>query len=229
MMSNESHENMSSIQLVIFDCDGVLIDSEVISARMLKRAAKRYGADIPMDYIMANYIGRSYPKVLADIQTQFSITLPAHFEEEYRTELLRAFDEELSIMPRLWDVLDGLNVDAAVATSSSPKRVEKSLAKVGLLEFFDGRIFTSSLVQNGKPAPDLFLYTAKSLGVAPENCLVIEDSLSGVQAGLSAGMQIARFVGGQHLLGETDSAGAHWIFDDFAAFFARYPQLKTQT
>ncbi len=219
----------ADIELVIFDCDGVLIDSEMISARMLQQTAKRHGADIPMQHIMANYVGRSYPKVLADIQVQFSIQLPAHFEDEYREELLAAFDRELKVIPHVKDVLEALNVPTAVATSSSPRRAEKSLAKVGLLEFFRGRIYTASLVENGKPAPDLFLLTAREMGVLPAQCLVIEDSSSGVQAALAAEMEVIRFVGGQHLSGQIDSAGAAWVFDDFSEFFARFPKLKSPT
>ncbi len=215
-----------NIELVIFDCDGVLIDSEVISARMLQQSVRPYGIEIPMDYIMANYVGRSYPKVLADIQTRFSIQMPDDFEGEYRARLLAAFERELQVMPGVEKVILSLGKPAVIATSSTPKRAQSSLQKVGLLRHFENRLFTASQVPNGKPAPDLFLFAAQEMGVEPQNCLVIEDSETGVQAGLAANMQVVRFVGGQHLSASTDSAGAHEVLQDFAEFFDRYSSLR---
>lgn len=214
------------IELVIFDCDGVLIDSEIISARMLQAEAREWGVDISIAYILQNYVGRSYPKVLADMQRNFNIVLPDDFEEKYRARLLAAFERDLKIMTHVKDVLEALSVKFCVATSSSPKRVARSLSLVGLTEKFGQNVYTASLVANGKPAPDLFLYTAAQMGVAPQNCLVIEDSIAGVKAGLAAEMNVARFTGGAHLLGETDSAGAHILFDNFSSFFNHFPNLR---
>ncbi len=219
----------ADIKLLIFDCDGVLIDSEVISAKMLRETVRRYGVEIPFEYIIQNYVGRSYPKVLADVQSQFSIQLPDDFETEYRTHLLAAFEEQLLAIPNVETVLQSLNVPFAVATSSSPPRVKQSLRKVGLADYFGAHVYTASLVERGKPAPDLFLYVAEKMGVAPENILVIEDSRAGVQAGLAAGMHVVRFVGGQHLYGVSEAAGAHGVIADFAQFFQLFPELRARS
>lgn len=215
-----------TIQLVIFDCDGVLIDSEIISAQMLQVEAKTFGLDIPMDYILTHYVGRSYPKVLTDIQSQFAITLPDNFETLYRNRLIEALTAELQPTLHIAEVLSALNVPFCVATSSTPQRLAHSLAITGLARFFHhDNTYTASLVKNGKPAPDLFLLAAERQGVAAANCLVIEDSLFGIQAGLAAAMTTVRFTGGSHIVDKTAAAGATWVFDDFSRFFKHFPQL----
>ncbi len=214
------------MDLVIFDCDGVLVDSEIISARMLRAEAASHGVDISIDHILDNYVGRSYPTVLAEIQAQFAIKLPDDFEDRYRALLLAAFEKDLQIMPDVCDVIARLNTPFCVATSSTPKRVAYSLKLVGLAEAFHGRIFTASQVALGKPAPDLFLLAAQTMGVAPQDCLVIEDSTLGVQAGNAAHMQTARFTGGSHIRDKTNAAGAGIVFDTFADFYTRFPQLE---
>lgn len=218
---------MNTIQLLIFDCDGVLIDSEIISAQMLQAEAKTFGLDIPMDYILNNYVGRSYPKVLADVQSQFSITLPDNFEVLYRNRLIEALKTALKPSSHIVEVLSQLNVPYCVATSSTPQRLAHSLAITGLSRFFHAdNTYTASQVENGKPAPDLFLYAAEQQGVAADNVLVIEDSLFGIQAGLAAHMQTVRFTGGSHLIDKSDAAGAMFAFADFSCFFDYFPQLQ---
>ena len=220
---------MMQIDLVIFDCDGVLIDSEVISASMLIAELAFYGVTIDLEFVSRHFLGRSYPVVLAEVRQTFGITLPDHFETDYRARLLAAFQRDLKIMPGIVTTLGRLGVRACVATSSSPERVNKSLQLVGLTDKFGTDVFTASMVAHGKPAPDLFLFTAARMGIQPENCLVIEDSLNGVRAGLAAGMQVWRFTGGSHLrgldMGAPPNALAHRQFHDFAAFFDGFPQL----
>lgn len=217
---------MKPIDLVIFDCDGVLIDSEIISAKMLRDSAAEYGADVTIEYILKNYVGRSYPKVLADLQEQFEIKLPDTFEAEYRQRLLEEFDLHLKPIPHVQEVIEALNVPFALATSSSPIRLKFSLEKVGFDQIFAGKTYTASEVINGKPAPDLFLHVAKKSGVLPENCLVIEDSETGVKAALAAGMQTVRFTGGLHLKGVVEAAGAEITLNDFSEFFEFFPAIK---
>lgn len=217
-------------ELVIFDCDGVLIDSESISAQMLIQTLKNFGVTVDLGYVSENFLGRSYPTVLKQIRAEFDIVLPKDFEDEYRTKLLESFEKNLEIMPGISDVIDRLSVNFCVATSSSPTRVAKSLELVGLLTRCEGRIFTASLVANGKPAPDLFLLAAKNMGVSPVNCLVIEDSLNGIRAGLAAGMKVWRFTGGSHI-SEVDrrssvSNEADFAFERFGEFFEFAPKLK---
>lgn len=220
---------MQKTELVIFDCDGVLIDSEVISAAMLIAELKLYGVEMTLDFVARHFLGRSYPVVLAEVRQTFGVTLPEQFEADYRARLLAAFTRDLKIMPAVEQTLARLGLPFCVATSSSPERVAQSLRLVGLAETFGPRIFTASRVKRGKPAPDLFLLAAAEMGVAPGNCLVIEDSLNGVRAGLAAGMQVWRFTGGSHLrdmdLDAPDDARAHRHFDDFTHFFDARPDL----
>ncbi len=221
---------------MIFDCDGVLIDSEIISARMLIEELGQLGVTIDLGYVARNFLGRSYPTVMAQIRQEFRLDLPADFEDRYRDRLLDAFRRDLRIMPGVAEVLDQLAVPFCVATSSSPRRVEMSLMLAGLTGRFGDRVFTASQVARGKPAPDLFLLAAAQMGHSPGRTLVIEDSLTGVRAAHAAGMTVWRFVGGSHFTATGSSPDAqtmpptddrpHRQFDDFADFFHTAPSLR---
>lgn len=221
------------VDLVIFDCDGVLIDSEVISARMLIAELAGLGVQVDMAYVARHFLGRSYPTVMATIRKNFGLDLPESFEDAYRTRLLAAFERDLQVMPHVADVLNALRLPFCVATSSSPRRVAMSLSLVGLEGLVAGRVFTASEVTRGKPAPDLFLHAAARMGVDPARCLVIEDSLTGVRAGLAAGMEVWRFTGGSHLKGmameTSEDARAKREFDSFAQFFQIDPETIGHT
>lgn len=222
---------MREFDLVIFDCDGVLIDSEIISARMLVAELARLGLTIDLAYVERNFLGRSYPVVMETIRREFGLDLPPEFESQYREALLSAFRQELRVVPHVHQVLAGIGVPFCVATSSSPRRVEMSLQLVGLSDLVGGNVFTSTLVARGKPAPDLFLYAARQMGAAPDRTLVIEDSLTGIRAGLAAGMTVWRFVGGSHLgadaAEEPEDARPHRRLASFADFFQLAPALKS--
>ncbi|QKV19168.1 HAD family hydrolase [Oricola thermophila] len=219
-----------SIDLVIFDCDGVLIDSEVISARILIEQLGRVGVHVDFPYVQKHFLGRSWTKVAAEVRINYGLDLDSDFEERYRADLLAAFEMELSAVSGVKEVIDALNTRFCVATSSSPKRARRSLYLSGLESRFGDRLFTASQVANGKPAPDLFLLAAEAMGVAPDRCLVVEDSMPGVLAAQAAGMEVWRFVGGSHLEGvprnELDRDGALTIFDKWAQFFEMAPELK---
>lgn len=219
-------------QLVIFDCDGVLIDSEIISAQMLIDALAALGVHIDLAYVARHFLGRSYPTVMETIRQDFGLDLPAEFEDHYRARLLAAFERDLNVMPHVAAAIDRLALPYCVATSSSPKRAAFSLNLVGLSHLAGSRLFTASMVQRGKPAPDLFLHAAQACGADPAQCLVIEDSLTGIRAGLAAGMEVWRFTGGSHLSGraldEPDDARPHRKFDSFADFFTIDPDVMAK-
>ena len=208
--------------LVIFDCDGVLIDSERISAQMLIAELATLGVSVDMPYVARHFLGRSYPVVMAQIRTDFAVVLHEGFEEAYRNRLLAAFEAELEPMPGVADLLRTLPLPWCVATSSSPRRAEASLRVTGLWPLAAGRVFTASEVARGKPAPDLFLHAAARMGATPARCLVIEDSLTGIRAARAAGMPVWRFVGGSHLAGtlepEPEDARPDQRFDHFRDF-----------
>lgn len=218
---------------MIFDCDGVLIDSEIISARMLVAELGKLGLAIDLDYVGRHFLGRSYPTVMKQIRAEFGIELPESFEETYRENLLAAFQRDLRVIPHVTEVLAGLAVPFCVATSSSPRRAAMSLALVGLDGLVGERLFTSTMVARGKPAPDLFLLAASRMGARPEETLVIEDSLTGIRAGLAAGMTVWRFIGGSHLgpatPDEPEDARPHRRLESFASFFQTAPDLKEST
>jgi HAD superfamily hydrolase (TIGR01509 family) len=218
--------------LVIFDCDGVLIDSEIISARMLVRELAGMGVTIDLDYVAQHFLGRSYPTVMTLIRADFGVTLPPDFEDLYRAQLLAAFERDLRIMPGVMDVLRGIDVPWCVATSSSPGRARRSLEVTGLAPLVGDRLFTAADVAHGKPAPDLFLHAAARSGAPAHRCLVIEDSLNGLRAARAAGMQVWRFTGGSHLAGrdltEPDDARSHRRFATFADFFHIAPELSRE-
>ena len=187
--------------LVIFDLDGVLVDSEPIAARMWMHELARFGVTIDMAYFEANFLGRSFPKVVDAIRTDLGVDLPADFEATYRAKLRDMFEAELTTTPGLAPVLSRLAVPDCVATSSTPARAEKSLKITELWERFGERVFTASEVAHGKPAPDLFLHVAARLAVDPGDCLVIEDSAPGLAAAHAAGMPAVHYAGGAHLNG----------------------------
>lgn len=218
------------IELVIFDCDGVLIDSETISARILIGQLSRVGIEVDFPYVQRHFLGRSWTKVAAEIRDTHGLTLDLDFEERYRSELLHAFETELKTTEGVEAVLDGLGVAFCVATSSSPKRVRRSLELSGLAPYFSERLYTASMVANGKPAPDLFLHVAARMGVEPKRCLVVEDSMPGLLAAASAGMEVWWFTGGSHLPGrngcETVNGRPTTVFDKWARFFDIAPELR---
>ena len=192
---------MSAIKCIIFDCDGVLIDSETISARIMIEELAREGIEIDFAHFQKNFLGRGFAKVAADIRANSGKVISDEFESRYRSKLMHAFTEDLQPMPGIYEVLDRLSLPCCVATSSSSARVEHSLKLTGLERYFGRNVFTASQVKNGKPAPDLFLFAAAQMGMPPSDCLVIEDSEMGLVAATHARMPVWHFTGGSHLKG----------------------------
>ena len=187
--------------LIIFDCDGVLIDSELLSAEVLIELLAAEGMVLDHDHVRRNFLGRSFPTVAAHIRETLNHPLSADFEALYRARLLARFETELRPMPGIGaalELLRGRGVPVCVATSSSPPRAARSLAIAGLSDAF-AQVFTASQVRHGKPAPDLFLLAARTMKARPARCLVIEDALPGLEAAQAAGMTAVRFTGGSHL------------------------------
>ncbi|TYK67048.1 HAD family hydrolase [Colwellia echini] len=193
----------SNIELIIFDCDGVLIDSEIISATVLIKQLLPLGINIDIAYIQQHFLGCSFATVKEKLYQAFDIKLADSFEQDYRTALLNEFDTSLQTTKGIKDLLAQLSITFCLATSSSLQRTTKALSIVGLTEFFTNTIFTAEEVKHGKPAPDLFLHAAKIMQVEARNCLVIEDSMAGVSAAISAGMQVIHYQGGLHMAEET--------------------------
>jgi HAD superfamily hydrolase (TIGR01509 family) len=209
--------------LVIFDCDGVLVDSEPLSLACLTAGLNRIGLSIDLDTVRRRFAGTSMVSIMEAIGRDDGVTPPPGFVEEVKAETLATFDRELKAMRGVAAAIREISLPICVASSSDPVRLRHSLTLTGLLPLFSGNVFSSAQVARGKPFPDLFLFAADRMGVAPSACLVIEDSVPGVTAALAAGMRVAGFTGGGHwghdLSGaDLAKAGAATIFSDFTNF-----------
>lgn len=184
--------------LVIFDCDGVLIDSEPISLATLTRGLNEIGLAIDLEAVRTRFAGTSMTSIMERVAREDGIEAPAGFVERVKAQTLDAFAAELKAMAGIAEALGLLHLPFCVASSSDPVRLRHSLGLTGLLPLFHGHVFSSAQVARGKPFPDLFLFAAERMGTAPEHCLVIEDSVPGVQAARAAGMRVVGFTGGGH-------------------------------
>jgi HAD superfamily hydrolase (TIGR01509 family) len=191
---------MSGADLIIFDCDGVLVDSEPLSMRTLVAAIGAQGFEVTIETAYRDYLGRSLASISSSLRDSHGAPLSAATLESMRHDLYALYRRELTANPGVADVLDTIGIPFCVASSSSVERVKLSLELSGLLpRFGDDRIFSSSMVTRGKPAPDLFLHVAKTLGARPERCVVIEDSPAGIAAARAANMRVFAYLGGTHV------------------------------
>jgi len=194
--------DFSNIKLVIFDCDGVLIDSEWLCIEVLLKLLKQFDVDVDKHYFYEHFLGRQFEQIINCSLNDFNIELPNNFEKIYQTALLETFHRKLLPCPNITTVLQQLIVPKCVATSSYPARTQTALSVTNLTEHFLDSVFTATEVENGKPAPDLFLHAAKKMNVEPSQCLVIEDSGAGLLAAQSAGMSVIHYIGGKHFEGD---------------------------
>lgn len=206
-------------QLVIFDCDGVLVDSETLALGCARIAFAELGIEMSAERTRDLFLGLSQSAMRATALTTLGLNLPTGFESQLTKRTVAAFERELKGAEGLRDTLRALGVPVCVASSSPPERIRASLRIVGYADLFGERVFSASEVARGKPAPDLFLHAARELGASPVDCLVIEDSAPGIEAAVNAGMTAFGFTGGEHALGapyleRLKDAGAASIFDD---------------
>jgi HAD superfamily hydrolase (TIGR01509 family) len=185
-------------ELIIFDCDGVLVDSEPIACEVVVNVLARAGFPLTLPEFFTRYAGVSDREMFAHLEKQHRTRIGEDVRRTVSDEILTALTERLEPIPGIHRALEAVEQRKCVASGSGRQRVEASLARTGLLAHFAESIFTSEEVPRGKPAPDLFLHAARQMGVAPRRCLVIEDSEAGVQAAVAAGMRVLGFVGGSH-------------------------------
>jgi HAD superfamily hydrolase (TIGR01509 family) len=193
--------------LIIFDCDGVLIDSEILSNRAEVELLKSFGIEFELGYYMAQFVGKSTKDVLKTIEASHSVQLPAEFRRLAEKQIFTAFKTELQPIPGIFELIDSIasrhacanDIAKCIASSSSLSRLDITLKITGLLDKFAPHIFSAEQVSRGKPAPDLFLFAANKMQVSPDRCIVIEDSPYGVRAGVQAGMAVLGFTGGSHI------------------------------
>lgn len=185
----------SPIELVIFDCDGVLVDSERLAIDVEVGVLHRMGITLTRDEVVEQFMGRSQEDVTRIMEEHLGRELPPDWEEEFRPLYEKAF-EELETVAGIEAALDRITIPTCVASSGSHRKIRRSLTHTGLWPRFEGRVYSASDVANGKPAPDLFLHAAASMGTPPDACLVVEDSRPGVEGARAAGMQVLAYAGG---------------------------------
>jgi HAD superfamily hydrolase (TIGR01509 family) len=216
---------MTKADLIIFDCDGVLVDSELLSCGCLSQVLASHGIGLGVDQALELFVGRSVAAIREHYGAR-GCPLPDEFPAQLRARVRETFAASLLPIEGVSAVLGRLRSPFCVASSSDLDRVGFSLALTGLSGYFGERLFSSQMVKRGKPAPDLFLHAAAAMGADPARTLVIEDSVSGVQAGKAAGMTVWGFVGGGHYeqrdgRGILKAAGADRVFARMAEFSAQ--------
>ncbi|WP_262270057.1 HAD family hydrolase [Microvirga yunnanensis] len=183
--------------LLIFDCDGVLVDSEPLSCRIDAEILTECGVPYTAEDVARDFTGVSIKDQIARIESERGVRLPDDFTERLNRTLFQRFEAELKPIAGVRDAILSLPLPRCVASSSIPERIALSLRVTGLADLFD-HVFSSTQVARGKPAPDLFLHAAAQMNARPEDCLVVEDSVAGVQAAIAAGMRVIGFAGGGH-------------------------------
>lgn len=188
------------IKSIIFDCDGVLVDSEIIASQVSLQKFKPYGVNLDIKEYAQRYAGKVEEDILELVQQEYNISLPSDFLPQLRLEIEHALDHELKAIKGVKNTLSNISITTAVVSNSRLVRVIHSLKVADLSEIFGKRLFAAEMVERPKPFPDVYLHAAKELNVIPENCLVVEDSVSGVTAAYRAGMNVIGFLGGSHIV-----------------------------
>jgi HAD superfamily hydrolase (TIGR01509 family) len=207
-----------NLDLVIFDCDGVLVDSEVISCRAHAETLTRHGYPITDDQVLQRFLGVSDREARLIIEHEMGRKLPDDFESQVKAATLQFYAGDLQAIAGVADAIAAIGLPKCVASSGTPEKIRHGLDCANLTDLLAPHIFSATQVTRGKPAPDLFLFAAEQMRAVPARCLVIEDSVPGVTGARAAGMTVLGFHGGSHcppghatLLRD---AGATVTFDD---------------
>jgi HAD superfamily hydrolase (TIGR01509 family) len=207
-----------SFDLVIFDCDGVLVDSEVISCRAHAAALTRHGYQITADQVLDRFLGVSDLEARLIVEAEIGRKLPDDFTSQVKQATLQRYADDLQPVPYVAEAVAAIDLPKCVASSGTPEKIRHGLACAGLYGILAPHIFSAGQVKRGKPAPDLFLFAAEQMKVQPARCVVIEDSVPGITGARAAGMTVLGFHGGSHCRpGYADTlraAGAAATFDD---------------
>jgi HAD superfamily hydrolase (TIGR01509 family) len=204
--------------LIIFDCDGVLVDSEVISCRAHAETLTRHGYPITADQVLQRFLGVSDREARLIVEAELGRSLPEDFEAQMKQAALQRYASDLGAIPCIGEAIAAIDLPKCVASSGTPEKIRHGLSCAGLYDLLAPHIFSATQVKRGKPAPDLFLFAAEQMKAAPERCIVIEDSLPGVTGARAAGMVVLGFHGGSHCTpGHAEmlrAVGAAVTFDD---------------
>ncbi len=207
-----------NVDLVIFDCDGVLVDSEVISCRAHAAMLTRHGYPITADQVLERFLGVSDREARMAVEAELGRSLPDDFEAQMKQAALQRYADDLPTIPYVDEAIAAISLPKCVASSGTPEKIRHGLSCAGLYDLLAPNIFSATQVKRGKPAPDLFLFAAEQMQASPARCIVIEDSVPGISGALAAGMTVLGFHGGSHCRpGYADTlraAGAIMTFDD---------------
>jgi len=184
--------------LIIFDCDGVLVDSELLASEVLSEELARHKVDVGPRECRERFTGSSLMRVKQLVFQSCGIELPDEFEALVREKDRHLFEERLTAVSGIEESLARITLPVCVASSGSIEKITHSLKLTGLYDRFAPHLFSTEMVRRGKPAPDLFLLAAKEMGIDPKRCLVIEDSPVGIKGALAAGMNVFGFAGASH-------------------------------
>ncbi|MFZ5733894.1 MAG: HAD family hydrolase [Pseudomonadota bacterium] len=211
------------IDLIIFDCDGVLVDSEIISCRVHSEVLTGIGYPITADEVFNRFLGRSNAEANREIEAELGRKLPDDFALQLKARELAELAETVEGVPHVATALDAIRQNICVASSGTPEKIRTGLTRANLYDRFAPHIFSASQVKRGKPEPDLFLFAAAQMKTPPSRCIVIEDSIPGIIGATAAGMTVLGFRGGAHYLEKPErapspaaleGAGAVRVFDD---------------
>jgi HAD superfamily hydrolase (TIGR01509 family) len=208
---------MPDFDLVIFDCDGVLVDSEILAVEVDKRILAEFDWHLTTEEIVDRFLGKSAATFTSELEHHLGHDLPSDWDAAYAPWFLDAFESSLRPVKGIEAALDAITTRTCVASSGSHEKIRTTLGLTGLYHRFEGRIFSATEVDHGKPAPDLFLHAASRLGVPPDRCIVIEDSKYGVRAARAAGMRALGYAGGL--------TPAEWLLAEGATAFTSMSEL----
>jgi len=198
---------MKKAKCIIFDCDGVLVNSEIIGIRVLISMAKEFGLGIDLPDAIKKFRGLSLKDSFKKVEELIDKDLPDNFEKEYRRLTYNAFRSELKPIDGIFEFIEMLCIPFCVASSGPVEKIRLNLSLVGLLEKFENKIFSSFKINSWKPSPEIFLHAAKEMKFTPDECIVIEDSKPGVMAAVTGGFKVFGLAD-EHTAKELESAGA---------------------
>jgi len=198
---------MNRFSAIIWDCDGVLIDSEVIACGVMLDHFAALGYNMTLENFIIRFMGKNFRRICAEIAEETGMDIRAGFDEDaYKAEQYAAFEKQLKATPGVREFLQTCKVPVAVASGSELPRLHLTLDVTELRGFFGSHIYSADMVRNGKPAPDIFLHAAKQLRAEPASCLVIEDGIHGIHGAKAAGMEVWAYLGGSHMTAKAREA-----------------------
>lgn len=198
---------MKNIKCILFDCDGVLVDSEIIGNKVMIAMAQEYGFEMTTEDSIHFFNGKSIYENLQLIETKINRKLPDSFESEYRKQSFEAFKKEIKPIAGVTEFINNLSVDFCVASNGPIDKMELNLSLTGLLDKFENKMFSAFQINSWKPDPELYIHAARVMGYTVNECIIIEDSIAGVKAGISGGFIVYGFAN-SHTETQLKEAGA---------------------